>query len=306
LVCDVEDLDKRFEESNEPKLVGNLTKEKHQSVLLNEFLNFGYKKNIVINTSINSIKESVDMILIELYNTHRKKQPYFYGDSVKTRNGMCKVISYKNSTNIRVIFKNTGYETKTEAVCLRKGLVKDRLAPTIKGIGYIGIGGYNTNDIAYTRWFAIINRCYGKNFCKNLKQPTVCKEWLNYQVFADWFHFNYIKNYEIDKDLKIYKNRHYSPDTCIFIPQKINLFFSTKIENKKILKTHGVKKTIYGFTPTNTKIGTVFYNEKEAMNEYWNEKYTKMTKLINEHKEYKELLENYFEQYFYNKYNEEL
>ena len=79
----------------------------------------------------------------------------------------------------------------------------------------------------------MLRRCYDSKFHKN--QPTyvncfVCKEWLNFQNFADWYYENY---YEIegevmclDKDILIKGNKIYSPDTCMFVPKLINGLFT--------------------------------------------------------------------------------
>ena len=42
-------------------------------------------------------------------------------------------------------------------------------------------------------------------------------------MFCDWFHDNYREGYQLDKDLLIQGNKVYSPNTCVFIPQSINL-----------------------------------------------------------------------------------
>lgn len=75
---------------------------------------------------------------------------------------------------------------------------------------------------------------------------TVCKTWLNFQVFSDWFysHNSYGLGYELDKDLLVSGNRHYSPETCLMIPQEIN----------KALKTVQVNTVVAGVRKrTNTK-----------------------------------------------------
>ena len=52
----------------------------------------------------------------------------------------------------------------------------------------------------------------------------VCEEWLNFQVFAEWYfnHSFYDVGYDLDKDLLVRGNKVYSPDTCCMLPNIIN------------------------------------------------------------------------------------
>lgn len=79
----------------------------------------------------------------------------------------------------------------------------------------------------------MMNRCYNKKVLK--RQPTykdkyVCEEWRNFQNFAKWFDENYYEcdgeRMELDKDILCKGNKIYSPDTCVFVPRKINQIFN--------------------------------------------------------------------------------
>lgn len=77
----------------------------------------------------------------------------------------------------------------------------------------------------YQIWYGMIKRAYSEKF--HTTHPSyidceVCKEWLDFQTFAEWFNENYIEGYALDKDLLIKGNKIYSPNTCCFIPQEIN------------------------------------------------------------------------------------
>ena len=57
----------------------------------------------------------------------------------------------------------------------------------------------------------------------------MCEEWHNYQNFKKWYNENYPSNldninFDLDKDLRQIgaKNKVYSPDTVIFLPDYIN------------------------------------------------------------------------------------
>ena len=85
----------------------------------------------------------------------------------------------------------------------------------------------------------MLKRCYSKKCQK--KQPAykgciVCEEWHNFQNFAKWYEENYYdvdgERMCLDKDILVKHNKIYSPDTCIFVPETINLLF-TKRQNDR-------------------------------------------------------------------------
>ena len=92
--------------------------------------------------------------------------------------------------------------------------------------------------MAYSRWGSMLERCYSKN--KMLRHPsykdvTVCEEWLNFQNFAEWYENTFPKHikdikFHLDKDLlqQGIEDKIYSPNTCIWLPQKINNFIHNK------------------------------------------------------------------------------
>lgn len=61
------------------------------------------------------------------------------------------------------------------------------------------------------------------------KDCSVCDEWLCYANFEKWYDDNYyeVNNEEmnLDKDILVKENKIYSPNTCIFVPQRINALF---------------------------------------------------------------------------------
>lgn len=74
-----------------------------------------------------------------------------------------------------------------------------------------------------------------KDRCTNLKLSTMCPEWQSYDVWRDWAEVQVGYSsvcasgrlYELDKDL-IGDRRHYSPETCCFLPRAINAFLSVR------------------------------------------------------------------------------
>ena len=64
----------------------------------------------------------------------------------------------------------------------------------------------------------------------------VCKEWYNYANFEKWYNENYYeiedKKIQLDKDILKKGNKEYSPETCMFVQQRINSLF-TKCNNAR-------------------------------------------------------------------------
>lgn len=76
----------------------------------------------------------------------------------------------------------------------------------------------------YSRWATLMARVYNPNH-KAYSQyggrgVTVCDEWQDFQVFAQWFSENNVEGWVMDKDL--HGGMLYSPDTVIFIPDQVN------------------------------------------------------------------------------------
>ena len=126
---------------------------------------------------------------------------------------------------------------------LKIGKVKYPYNTSIYKKGFIGVGTYkaksNGKDTnSYKSWKHMLSRCYDNKL--HAKQPTykectVCKEWLNYQNFAEWFEKNHVNGFQLDKDLLVSGNKIYSEDTCAFIPRCLNSFVS----NRKLNNTSG-------------------------------------------------------------------
>ncbi|MDH6161121.1 hypothetical protein M2354_000776 [Leclercia adecarboxylata] len=96
----------------------------------------------------------------------------------------------------------------------------------IYGIGYNDIDDVcNLYYLEYTIWKNLLKRAYSQKYHKlhpTYIGVTVEKEWLVLSSFITWLRSNYIHGYSLDKDLLIQGNKHYSPDTCRYIPQYVN------------------------------------------------------------------------------------
>lgn len=156
----------------------------------------------------------------------------------ETKNyGQIKIININSWNDIDVEFISTGYKTKTSSSSILNGCVRDRMLPSVHGVGYLGDGPYKActgknkkMTEAYGYWSRMLRRCYDESSL--IKSPTykgctVCEEWHNFQNFAKWHYENHPqdgKKYELDKDLSCYgmRGKLYSPATCIYVTKQIN------------------------------------------------------------------------------------
>lgn len=149
-----------------------------------------------------------------------------------------KIIEYNRNKDIIVEFQDE-YKAKVH-VCyndFQNGQVKNPYHPSIYGFGYVGKGKYKVsedgkNTKAYQIWKDMLKRCYDPYYInKHLtyKDCFVCEEWHCFQNFSEWFYKNYYEieeqRMELDKDILCKGNKIYSPNTCIFVPRRINLLF---------------------------------------------------------------------------------
>lgn len=126
----------------------------------------------------------------------------------------------------------------------------------VYGVGindYQGNIKYNHVHIpSYHTWCQMLKRCYSQAFLS--KNPTyvgcrVCEEWLYFSNFKKWFDENYIDGYCLDKDILSSKNnKAYSPDTCCFVPNEINVLLC-KSDSKRGKMPIGVyeRKMVNGY-----------------------------------------------------------
>ena len=108
------------------------------------------------------------------------------GDIFESSNdGKFQIVEYVKYKKIKIRFLNTGYETWTTGIRVTDGSIKDKLKPTVYGVGYVGDGDYTTgrgtkskSHPIYTVWSAMIRRCYhpADQHYKHYKDCTVCDE----------------------------------------------------------------------------------------------------------------------------------
>lgn len=87
------------------------------------------------------------------------------------------------------------------------------------------------HGVSYKTWHNMIRRCYDPKSIKNHPTYTkcsVCDEWLVYSNFKKWYDLHYLVGYCLDKDLKFPGNAIYSPNTCTFLPNYINVLLTDR------------------------------------------------------------------------------
>ena len=148
---------------------------------------------------------------------------------------------YRNSQDIDIEFEDGYIALNKNYGNFKRGKILNPNRASVLGVGIKGDistmnklsdNGKYERDKSYKAWHAMLVRCYDKNFKSNFVTYECCKvcdEWLYYPNFKKWYDENY---YEIegkimclDKDILVKNNKIYSPETCIFVPNDINVLF---------------------------------------------------------------------------------
>ena len=145
------------------------------------------------------------------------------------------VIEYNGCNDVKVKFVDSSYTTFSTAGNIRSGSVKDKMSPSVYGVGVVGVDSISTNQKPhqeYVFWNSMLQRCYDLSY--KLKRPTYigCTSSNNfkyYPYFKDWCNKQVgfgNKGWCLDKDILVKGNKLYSEDTCCFVPREINSLFA--------------------------------------------------------------------------------
>lgn len=96
----------------------------------------------------------------------------------------------------------------------------------------------------YSRWTGVLHRISSH---KNYSDVTICDEWKIFSNFRNWMIGQPWENRDLDKDLRVIGSKVYSPETCAFIPHRVNsvLLNLHKVKGalpKGIYERKGLKK----------------------------------------------------------------
>lgn len=92
-------------------------------------------------------------------------------------------------------------------------------------------------SFSYEAWSSLLKRCFDKK-CKRhhyYKDCTVDERFKEFHDFDAWARqqIGYgVPGFQLDKDILVKGNRHYGPDTCVFIPQDLNVVVHGKHKKK--------------------------------------------------------------------------
>lgn len=87
----------------------------------------------------------------------------------------------------------------------------------------------------YTKWRSMIERVACKKYQEKYptyKGCTIDPSWLMFSKFRAWMETKNWQGRDLDKDLKVQGNKHYGPDTCLFIPQELNKLLCVKAASR--------------------------------------------------------------------------
>lgn len=164
------------------------------------------------------------------------------GKTFKMEDGsIVKIIAYRKSRSLTVEFLDTGYILNTRLSRVKLGKLKDRLKPSVKGVGIIGLDKISTarkHHREYALWDGMLDRCYNEITQKKQKAYNGCSvsdDFLFYPNFKKWCNeqigFNSVdefgRSFNLDKDILFKNNKIYSPQTCCFVPSEINAIMAS-------------------------------------------------------------------------------
>jgi len=181
----------------------------------------------------------------------------------------------------------------------RRGRIKNPYDITVAGVGYLGVGKHKVSENSqhnrvYKDWVAMLIRCYDET--KRHLHPTytdcyVCEEWKCFQNFAEWYKANFYQidngRIHMDKDILFKGNKEYSPDKCIFVPQRINIIFMESQNRKYDLPTgvsYSANKQKYNVSYNGVPQGT-YSTLKEAVAVHTREKRKHIIQVAEEYKD---------------------
>ena len=150
-----------------------------------------------------------------------------------------KVRYVNNKTKIEIICREHGIFSQSPDMHLRgdgcpicRNIARRKLLYGVAFYDVLESMVKNNEYIMSTRyWHSMLGRCYSSHVHKS--QPTyigcsVHKDWHLFSNFKRWFDEHYVEGWCLDKDILVKGNKVYSPETCCFVPNEINLIFSHK------------------------------------------------------------------------------
>lgn len=151
--------------------------------------------------------------------------------------GQVEILSEPINGKVEVRFLNTGYTTTAYLSNIRAGTIRDKLMPTVYGVGVFGtkypakLNGVIQKE--YSLWTDMLKRCYDAK--EHYRYPnyigcSVSENFKSYEYFYEWCQKQVgfgNPGWHLDKDLLVKGNKVYSEDTCVFLPPELNTVLTT-------------------------------------------------------------------------------
>lgn len=153
-----------------------------------------------------------------------------------------KIVEYQRYDDMVVEFQDK-HKAKVHTTYgnFKRSQVRNPYDKTVYGVGYLGEGKYKVYidkdhlEPVYNVWRTLLGRVCTEKHREQFPAYAdceVCKEWLCYQNFAEWWNKNMYhvgtERMHLDKDILVKGNKFYSPETCLIVPQRINMLFLQK------------------------------------------------------------------------------
>ena len=167
--------------------------------------------------------------------------------------GDFKILKYNGARDVEIHFLKTGYEMVAQLEHIRNGKVKDPYSPSVYTIGIVGtkypsrVNGVKTKE--YDLWQSMLRRCYSttlRNKYPTYKDCEASENFKSFEYFYEWCN-NQIgfgnEGWQLDKDLLIKGNKIYSENTCVFLPNEINILLTkrTALRGEYLIGVHWSK-----------------------------------------------------------------
>ena len=211
---------------------------------------------------------------------------------------------YRNNKDIDVYFPEYNWTFEhAQYNHFKNGKIKCPYEPRYYGKGYLGEGKYKVSENGklkreFNIWYNMLIRCYDPKYHEKestYKGCSVEEFLLNFQHMGEWIKNNYYKvpgeQMCLDKDILCKGNKIYSRDTCIFVPERINLLF-TKRDNSRGDNPIGMSQNSAGNYQARCNDGYgkliplgVYSTKKEAFQVYKEYKENVIKELIDSYKD---------------------
>ena len=149
------------------------------------------------------------------------------------------IVKYRKNSDIDIYFPEYDWTFKnTYYSVFKNGKIRCPYERTVYDIGYLGEGKYKVKENGktsrvYNTWRGILTRCYSDKYQEKhftYEDCNASEKFHNFQNFGDWDSENFYQiegeKMCLDKDILVKHNKIYSPETCIYVPQRINTLFT--------------------------------------------------------------------------------